>query len=111
MVWGARDRDSLHPAGQAGSERIHRAVQPDLSRRRARHLSLRIDRGSEGSERGMDGGLQLGAAPRQPRPGAAAHVSAEANRQSRVYFATVYLKGELTVALIVALIAVDALPT
>src|SRR5262245_47697787 len=64
--------------------------------RRSRLLRFWVERRGAENQRGVGRGLQLGAAPRQPRPGAATHVSTEANCQSRVYFATVYLKGELT---------------
>ena len=40
--------------------------------------------------------LQRGAAARQPRPGAAPHVLAEAYNSPRVYLQSVYLTGKLT---------------
>ena len=44
----------------------------------------------------MAEGLQHRAAPRQPRPGAAAHVLAEGHQPPGVHFRTVYLTGKLT---------------
>ena len=40
--------------------------------------------------------LQRGSAARQPRPGAAPHVLAEAQNSPRVYLQSVYLTGKLT---------------
>ena len=84
VVRGARDRAPLHPAGQARSERLHRALQPHLPRGSARRLPLHLARRGAGRDDHLARDLQHEAAPRQPRPGAAAHLSAEAHPRPRV---------------------------
>ena len=96
LVHRARRGDSLHPARQARSERVHRTLQSQLSHRGPQRASLRIGRGTAGADRYLVADLQQRAAPRQPRPGAAAHVSAEAFISRPVSLRSVYLTGKLT---------------
>ena len=58
--------------------------------------SLRIPGGAAHPDRRVAPDLQRRAAPRQPRPGAAAHVSAEVFIRRGVYLRSVYLTGKLT---------------
>ena len=60
------------------SQRLHRALQPHLSHRGARWVSLRLARRGPHPDRALARLVQPEAAARQPRPGAAPHVSAEA---------------------------------
>ena len=89
-------RFTTHPARPTGSERIHRTFQSQLSHRGPQCPSLRVRRGAPGADRRLVADLQQGAASRQPRPGAAPHVSAEAFISRRVSLCRVYLTGKLT---------------
>lgn len=89
-------RDLVHPAGQAGPERVHRTLQPQLSHGGPERASLRVARRAARPHRHLVADLQPGTAPRQPRPGAASDVSAEAFINRSVYLRTVYLTGKLT---------------
>jgi hypothetical protein len=96
LVCRARHRLPLHPAGQARPERLHRALQPHLSHGGPQCPSLRIDRRAAGPDARMAPGLQPRTAPRQPWPGAAPGVSAEAYNRRSVSVGTVRLTGKLT---------------
>ena len=96
--WGTGHGVAIHyiPAGQARSERVHRALQSELSDGGPQRASLRVGRRATGTDRHLVADLQQRTAPRQPRPGAAAHVSAEAFISRPVSLCRVYLTGKLT---------------
>jgi hypothetical protein len=81
---------------QARSKRVHRTFQPHLSHRGIERARLRHDRRTASTDRSVVAHLQPGTAPRQPRPGAAPHVSAEAHKRRSVSLGTVRLTGKLT---------------
>src|SRR5574341_978252 len=95
-VLGAADRHWLDPAREAGSERLHRAVQSVVSRKGPGRVPLRLPGAGARDHRRVARDLQHRAAPRRPRPGAAADVSAEASHANGVYLRSVYLTGKLT---------------
>jgi hypothetical protein len=92
----ARHHPRLHPAGQAGAERLHRTLQPDLPHRSARCERLHVACRGPRDHRRLAATLQHRTAPRQPRPGAAAHVLAEAHQHPGVPPSGVYATGKLT---------------
>jgi putative transposase len=98
VEWCAEHRVATHyiqpgkPDQNAYIERFNRSYRY----RSAERASLRIDRRTAGDHRTMAARVQPGAAPRQPRPGAAAHVSAEAYNRRIVSVGTVRLTGKLT---------------
>jgi transposase InsO family protein len=85
----------FNPTRQARSERVHRALQQNLSRRGARCLRIRNDRSGAHDHRRLATRIQRGAAARQPRPGTAPHLHAEASNSGKVYFRVVSLTGSL----------------
>ena len=91
-----RNRAALHRARQAEPERLHRAVQPDLSGRGAQRVPVRIDRAGAADHRRLADRIQRAAASRLPRASAAADLYAEGNTSRRVQLQTVHLAGELT---------------
>ena len=68
---GARHRDPLHSAGQAQSERVHRALQPDLPRGGPQRLPVRLARRGQRDHGRMARALQRNQATRCARKPAA----------------------------------------
>ena len=62
-VCGARDRTVVHPAGKAGSECVHRTIQPHLSHGSPQCLRIRVAGAGPGDHCGMAPELQRRAAP------------------------------------------------
>ena len=58
LVQESEHPTALHPTGQARSERLHRALQPDLSRGGAQCLPVRLARRSTRAHRGMARAVQ-----------------------------------------------------
>ena len=80
------------PDQNAFIERFNRTY----SHRGARCVSLRLAGGGPRADRALACLVQPGAAARQPWPGAAPHVSAEAHAAGTVPFRSVYLTGKPT---------------
>ena len=96
--WADERRIDLHyiqpgkPDQNAFIERFNRSY----SHRGAQCASLRVAGGGPQTDRGLARRLQPGATARQPRPGAAPDVFAEAESAGAVPFRSVYLTGKLT---------------
>jgi hypothetical protein len=74
-------------------ECVHRALQPNLPHGGPGCARLRVARRGPGDHDGLAATLQHGAAPRQPRPRAAAHVFAEGNQRPGVPPSGGYVTG------------------
>ena len=96
-LWtGARRGEPLHPAGPARSERLHRALQSELSDGGPQRASLRVGGPATGADRHLVADLQQRTKPRQPWPAAAAHVAAEAFVSRPLSLGSVYLTAKPT---------------
>ncbi len=96
LVRGSSGDHPLHSAREARPECLHRTLQPDVSHGGAQRPSRRVGRRTARPDRRLAPGLQPRAAPRQPRPGTATHVSPEAFIRRTVSLSTVNLTGKLT---------------
>ena len=76
----ARRRPAAHPAREAESERLHRALQPRVPARGLRGLPLRLARRRGRRDRGVADDLRHRAAARQPGRRPAADLPAPAHR-------------------------------
>ena len=81
VVQGAGYRAAFHPAWQARPECLHRALQPDLSRRGSERIPVRLVGGGAGDHRRMARALQRNHATRRAgKPAASALPRAFARR-------------------------------
>src|SRR5690606_6202931 len=88
--------DPVHPARKAQPERLYRAVQPHLPRRSAGPVPVRPTRGRARGNLAVPDRLQRAPPPQRPRRHDAGRVP-QSPRQN-LYFRSVRLTGELTLA-------------
>jgi len=84
LVRATPHRAALHPAGASPAKRLYRTLQSELSPRSAGRVRLLVAGRRARTHGCLARELQHRAAPRQPRPGPAAHLSPEGHRTPRV---------------------------